>query len=231
MTDTEPDIDRALWTVVSHIVKLYDDEPLAQEWQTEAHVTGKLHRAGVALTAWYKARWPLNRNDEFHYAGYYTRQDSSSAEKFSAVLKLLNYDDANRATNFAEIRDHFDDPALLSPYFFLQRIIPLLNERRITLQVREILETFSFWLNQNQIVWLADDSENPDFIALYSTDMDVQLKPTERVMTFQWYTVVAALRLFLPTELCEHIRRNGEGRTHFMAVLVPYPALADNLAH
>jgi len=228
MTDTSPDIDRALWSVVSHIVKLYDAEPLAQEWPAEANDKGKLHRAGVALAVWYTARWPLNRNDEFHYAGYYTRQDSSTADKFLAVLKQLDYDE-NRTTNFAEIRDRFDDPALLGPYFFLQRIIPLLNERGITLPVKEILDTLSFWLNQNQIIWLADHPENPGFIVLYATDMDVQLKPTERVMTLHWYTLEAALRLFLPTELCEHVRFNGEGHNHFMAVLVPYRALADNL--
>ena len=48
-------------------------------------------------------------------------------------------------------------------------------------------------------------------------------------MSFDWYTVVGALRLCLSTEFCEYLRRNGEGREHFMAVLVPYQAVADNL--
>ena len=101
MTDTAPDVDRALWAVVSQIVRLYDDEPLAQEWLARVNVTGKRHRAGVALAVWYTARWPLNRNDESHYAGYYTEQEISTAEKFLAVLKRLYYDAGNRATNFA----------------------------------------------------------------------------------------------------------------------------------
>ncbi len=229
MTDIAPDFDRALWTVVSRIATLYDDEHIPQEWLAGVNVTDQLHRAGAALAAWYKARWPLNRNDEFHYAGYYTRQDSAAAEKFLAVLKLLYYDAENRVINFAEIRDQLDDPSLLSPYFFLQRIIPLLNEKGITRQISEILGALSPWLNQNQIVWFVDDPEKPGCVALYSTEMDARLNPTERVITLHWYSVVAAMRLFLPTELCEHVRRNGEGRNPFMAVLVPYQALADNL--
>lgn len=229
MADIAPDLERALWSVVSQIVSLYDDEPIAQEWLAGVNVNGKKHRAGVALAAWYKARWPLNRNDDFHYAGYYTDQESLTAEPFLAVLRLLNYDDENRATNFAEIRDQFEDPALLGPYFFLQRIMPLLNEKGITLQIREILDAISAWLNQNQIIWFADYAENPGFVTLYSTSMDVQLEPTEQVIALHWYTLVAAMRLFLPAELCEHIRRNGEERNRFMAVLVPYSALADIL--
>jgi len=229
MADIAPDLERALWNVVSQIVKLYDAEPIAYEWLGGTHASGKMHRAGVALAAWYTARWPLNRNDEFHHAGYYAREDRSTAEKFLAVLSQLNYDDANRATNFAEIRDQLDDPSLLSPYFFLQRIIPLLNEKGITRQISEVVGTLSSWLNQDQIIWFTDDPEKPGFVAMYSTDMDAQLQPTERAMTLPWYTLVAALRLFLPTELCEHVRRNGEGHDPFMAVVVPYQALADNL--
>ncbi len=228
MTDTEPDLERALWAVVSQIVRLYDYESIEQEWQAGVKVTGKLHRAGVALALWYAARWPLNRNDESHYAGYYTLEEISAAEKFLAVLKQLNYDAENRGTNFAEIRDQLDDPALLGPYFFLQRVMPLLNESGITRQIKEILETLSFWLGQNQIVWLADDPEKPGFIVVYSTDMDLQIKPAGRAMTFDWFTVVGAFRLFLSTEFCEYLRRNGEERHHFMAVLVPYQAVADN---
>ncbi len=229
MADIAPDFERALWTVVSQIVTLYDAEPIMQEWLTGAKVDGRLHRAGVALAVWYKARWPLNRNDEFHYAGYYARQESSTAEQFLAVLKQLNYDDENRATNFAEIRDQLDDPALLTPYFFLQRIIPLLNERGLTLQIKKILDALSPWLNQNRVVWLTDDPEKPGFVALYPTNLDAQLKSAERVITLDWYTIVSTMRLFLPPEFCEHLRRNGEGRQPFMAVLVPYQALADNL--
>ena len=231
MPDTAPDFERALWTAVDHIVKLYDDELIAQEWPEEVNFNGRLHRAGVALAVWYKARWPLNRNDAFHYAGYYTREESSAAEQFLAVMKLLNYDHENRATNFAEVRDQLDDPSLLGPYLFLQRIIPLLNERGITLQIGEILDTLSPWLDHDQVMWLTDDPGKPDFVALYSTGMDAQLNPTERVITLHWATIVAAMRLFLPTESCEHIRRNGEGRDRFMAVLVPYQALADSFGH
>lgn len=229
MADTTPDIDRALWSVVSQIVKLYDAELIAQEWQAGVTVPGKQHRAGVALAVWYTARWPLNRNDEFHYAGFYTHEEIATAEKFLAVLKQLLYDDKNRATNFGELRDQLDDPALLSPYFFLQRIMPLLNEKGITRHLHEILATLSVWLNQNQIIWFTDDPENSGFVVVYPTDMDVQLKPAERVLTFDWYTVVGVLRLFWPTEFCEYVRRNGEGRQHFLAVLVPYQAVADNL--
>ena len=229
MPDDAPDFERALWSVVSQIVESYDDENLADEWLEGANINGKLHRAGVALAVWYKMRWPLNRNDEYHYAGYYTQHESSTAEEFLTVLKQLNYDAEHRATNFAEIRDQLEDPSLLGPYFFLQRIIPLLNEKGITLQLSELLDTLSFWLNQNRIVWFTDDSENPDFVVVYSSDMDAELKPTERLMALHWYTVVGALRLFLPTDLCEHIRHNGEEHNHFMAVMVPYQALADKL--
>ncbi len=229
MTDTAPDLERALWAVISQIVRLYDEESIKQEWLAGVTVAGKRHRAGVALAAWYTARWPLNRNDEFHYAGYYTQEESSNAEKFLAVLKQLNYDDENRATNFVEMRDQLDDPALLAPYFFRQRVMPLLNESGIARQIKEILDTLSFWLNQNRLVWIADDPGNPGFVAVYSTDMDAQLKPAERVMSFDWYTIVGAMRLFLWTEFCEYLRRNGEERHHFMAVLVPYQAVAGNL--
>jgi hypothetical protein len=229
MADTAPDFDRALWKAVSHISKLYDGDLLTQEWIAESNEPGRQHRAGVALTVWYKARWPLNRNDDFHYAGYYTQQEGSTSDQFLAVLKQLTYDGENRATNFAEIRDQLDDPALLSPYFFLQRIIPLLNERGITRQLKEILEALSVWLNQNQIVWFADDATHPDFVIVYPTEMDAQRKPVERALAFHWYTIVGALRLFLPTDFCEYIRRNGEGRNHFMAVLLPYQALAESL--
>ena len=228
MTDTAPDLERALWAVVSQIVKLYDDVSIEQEWLPWVTFAGKLHRAGVALAVWYSARWPLNRNDESHYAGYYTQEEISAAENFLAVLKQLNYDAENRATNFAEIRDQLDDPALLSPYFFLQRVMPLLNERGMTRQIKEILDTLSFWLSQNQIVWLTDDPENPGFIVVYSTDRDLQLQPAGRVMAFDWYTIVGALRLVFSTEFCEYLRRNGEERHHFMAVLVPFQAVADN---
>ena len=231
MADIAPDFERSLWSAIGQIVNLYDDEPVAQEWLEGTNVTGKLHRAGVALAVWYKARWPLTRNDGFHYAGYYTRQESSAAEEFLAVMRLLNYDSENRATNFAEVRDQLDDPALLGPYFFLQRIIPLLNERGITRQIREILDTVSPWLDEDQVMWFTDDSEKPGSVAVYSTDMDSRLIPTGRVITLHWYTIVAAMRLILPTELCEHIRRNVEEPSHFMAVLVPYNALADPLAH
>ncbi len=231
MADTEPDFERALWSTVGQIVQLYADEPIVGEWLDGIFIHGRLHRAGVALAVWYKARWPLTRNDSSHYAGYYTRQENSAAEKFLAVMQLLNYDDENRATNFAEIRDQLDDPALLGPYFFLQRIIPLLNEKGITLQIREILDTVSSWLNQNQILWFADDVENPGFVVLYSTDADVQLKPTEKSISLDWFTVVGALRLFFSTDFCEYIRRNGEEHNHFMAMLLPYQALADNLEH
>ena len=229
MADIVPELEQALWAVVGQIVAAYDDEPVKQEWLAGVNVTGKLHRAGAALAIWYTARWPLNRNDEFHYAGYYTHQEIATVEKFLAVLKQLFYDDENRATNFAEIRDQLDNPTLLGPYFFLHRIIPLLNEKRITRQVKEILEALSAWLNQNQIIWFTDYLENPGFIAVYSTEMDAQIKVSEQVMTLDWYTVVGALRLFLPTEFCEYLRRNSEERNHFMAVLVPYPAVADKL--
>jgi hypothetical protein len=228
MAVTAPDFERALWKAVSQIVQLYDDEPVDREWEAGIRVTGRRHRAGVALAVWYKARWPLHRNDEFHLAGYYMQQDSSAAEEFSAVLQRLNYDGENRATNFDEIRDQLEDPALLGPYFYLHRIVPLLNEKGETRQVSEILEALSVWLNQNQIVWFADDSENPGFVALYSTDTDAQLKSAERVMSLHWHTLVGALRLFLPPEFCEYIRRNGEGRHHFMAVVVPHQLLADD---
>ena len=118
---------------------------------------------------------------------------------------------------------------MLSPYFFLQRIMPLLNERGMARHLTEILKTLSVWLNQNQIVWFTDDPENPGFVVVYSTARNVPLKPAERLMSFDWYTVVGALRLCLSTEFCEYLRRNGEGREHFMAVLVPYQAVADNL--
>ena len=110
MADIAPDFERALWSVVSQIVELYDAEPMAQEWLAGVNVTGKQHRAGVALAAWYQARWPLNRNDEFHYAGYYAREENSTAEEFLAIMTRLNYDNENRATNFDEIRDQLDDP-------------------------------------------------------------------------------------------------------------------------
>ncbi len=229
MTDTTPDFERALWAVISQIVRLYDDEAIQQEWSAGVNVTGKLHRAGVALAAWHTARWPLNRNDESHYAGYYTQQEISTAEEFLAVLKQLYYDAGNRATNFAELRDQLDDPALLSPYFFLQRIMPLLNERGMARHFTEILRTLSVWLNQNQVIWFADDPRNSGNVVVYSTDLDAQLTSPGRVMTSDWFTIVGALRLFLSTEFCEYLRRNGEGRDHFMAVLVPYQALADSL--
>jgi hypothetical protein len=229
MTDTAPEVDRALWAVISQIVRGYGAEPPAQEWQAGVNVIGKRHRAGVALAVWYTARWPLNRNDEFHYAGYYAQEEIATAEKFLAVLKRLYYDAGNRATNFTKLRDQLDDPALLSPYFFLQRIMPLLNEREMTRSLTEILKTLSVWLNQNQFVWFTDEPGHPGFVVVYSTDREAQLKPAERLMAFDWYTVVGALRLFLSTEFCEYLRRNGEGREHFMAVLVPYQAVADNL--
>ena len=229
MAETEPEFERALWSTVGQIVKLYDDEPIDEEWPEGVNLGGRLHRAGTALAVWHKTRWPLTRNDDFHFAGYYAREERSAAEKFLAVMKLLDYDNANRATDFPEIRDQLDDPALLGPYFFLQRIIPLLNEKGITLQISEILDTVSPWLNQNQLLWFTDATENPGYVVLYSTDMDARLKPTEKMISLDWFTLVGALRLFFSTDFCEFIRRNGEERNHFMAVLVPYQALAENL--
>ena len=227
MADSAPDVDRALWSVVDQIVKTYDAESLEQEWLAQVTVNGRQHRAGIALAVWYKMRWPVKRNDEAHYAGYYSQHETSTAAEFLAVFKQFNYDAENRVINFGAVRDQLDDPALLRPYFYLQRIIPLLNEKNAAPQVKEILDNMVSWLDQDQLIWFADFAEDPDFIVAYATGLDAQLEPFGRVVTLPWQTVASALRLFLPTEFCEYIRRNGEGRQHFMALLAPYHALAD----
>ena len=166
--------------------------------------------------------------DKNHRAWYYTASDIEKGESYLAILKLLRFDKENRATNLAEIRNQLTDD-LMGPYFFLQMTIQLMNEKGITLIVKDILETLVPWLWSDQIIWFTDYKKEPGLVSIYPTDQDLKLKPTQTVIVVYWYSLIIALSLVLPTELCDHIRQNSESHNHFFAMLFSYKTLEENL--
>lgn len=175
-------------------------------------------------------------NSYTNFSCFYENEHIETCEKSLSILNSFQYDKDGKAINFEDIINKGVENSLggssctFQAYAVLQRIVPLLNENKITSLVGKIAEVILPWMKANQIIVISAHPQESEMVIVHPADPQTQsLKPTSSPFVVHWYPLAESMMLFYLLEVAQHIGSNGKNKQHFMAMIFSLKALEQRL--